>query len=162
MGMFINSEEAAKLGGLARQLQFDSHVVKRRFLIGQISATKTTDATVTEAAMASPRPKDHIAGGHRPEGRTVCIHAVAVAPEFQMLGLGRRMLTAYVQHLKQKDMAHRVAILAHAHLLGYYESFGFVNMGLSKNPYGNGGWYDMILDLHSSTAAAAAVAASQL
>ncbi|EME45298.1 hypothetical protein DOTSEDRAFT_129089 [Dothistroma septosporum NZE10] len=147
LGMFVDVAGAAKVGGLADDLRLHDDTGHDGVLIGQISATRTSDDTVTEGAMASPPSGDCSTTGHRAEGRTVCIHAVAIVPAFQKLGLGRRMVSTYLQFLAQGHLADRVAILAHDHLLQYYESFGFVNCGLSKNLYGDGGWYDMICEL---------------
>ena len=31
-------------------------------------------------------------------------------------------------------------------LIGYYEKFGYVNMGVSKSVHGGAVWYDMVLE----------------
>jgi GNAT superfamily N-acetyltransferase len=38
---------------------------------------------------------------HEPEGKLLCIHSVCVAEEHQRQGVGSRLMTAYVNFVKQ-------------------------------------------------------------
>lgn len=108
----------------------------------------TTNPTVTDNDMAIPtseNPDPNL--GHKPEGRTVCIHSLAVLPEYQGRSLGSTLMKAYLQRLKTQSVADRAALIAHDHLIPYYERFGFRNRGPSKAQFGGGGWYDMVVDL---------------
>ena len=91
----------------------------------------------------SPDPKL----GHKEEGRTICIHSLAVLPEFQKRGLGKTLVTAYVQRMEQQGVADRLALIAHEELIPYYEKFGFENRGKSDAQFGGGGWFDMVREL---------------
>lgn len=109
----------------------------------------TTNRTVTDADMAMPSSSDaeFPKKGHKDEGRTVCIHSLAVLPEFQRRGLGRTLMKEYLERLKAQDVADRAALIAHGHLVQYYESLGFESKGESAAQFGGGGWIDMVLDL---------------
>ena len=142
-------------------------------LLGHLIATKTTHPTVTDADMAipspspssttttsntpttttsssssnPPNPEKQELPGHREQGRTLCIHSLAVLPAYQRRGLGRTLLTAYLQRMESHGIADRAALLTHEALIPYYESFGFRNLGRSEASFGGGGWFDMVKEL---------------
>lgn len=73
---------------------------------------------VTDAAMDYPSDWDsaHPAAatvGHRDGGRTICIHSLGVLPSFQARGLGRTLMTAYMQQMSGAGIADRIALIAH-------------------------------------------------
>jgi GNAT superfamily N-acetyltransferase len=134
-------------------------------LLAHVIATRGASNVVTDESMDYPRDWDSpnpIASdaGHREDGRTICIHSLAVIPDFQGIGLGRTLLTAYIQQISGTGIADRIALIAHEvssaslhggnalrisqHLIPYYEHFGFVNKGPSKAQFGGGGWTDMV------------------
>lgn len=120
---------------------------RKAVLLGHIIATKTDNATVTDDDMKIPNPDDQDTAKkveHQEDGRTVCIHSLAVLPGYQKKGLGTTLMKAYLQRIESHDVADRVALIAHGHLIEYYESFGFVNQGESKAQFGGGGWNDMV------------------
>lgn len=128
---------------------------RKAVLLGHIIATKTTSLTVTDDDMAVPAPgKDDPKLGHKEHGRTVCIHSLAILPEYQHRGLGKVLVKAYLQRMESHGVADRAALIAHDHLISYYEQFGFVNKGESGAQFGGGGWYDMIKDLESGRVSA--------
>jgi ribosomal protein S18 acetylase RimI-like enzyme len=87
-------------------------------LLGHIVATQSFDTVVTDAAMDYPADwvSAHPAAatvGHRDGGRTICIHSLAVLPSFQSRGLGRTLMTAYMQQMGGAGIADRIALIAH-------------------------------------------------
>jgi GNAT superfamily N-acetyltransferase len=88
-------------------------------LLAHIVATKTTGDVVSDDAMDFPRDWETVKQnralkiGHREEGRTICVHSLAVVPGYQGRGLGRILLTAYLQQMNGAGIADRVAIIAH-------------------------------------------------
>ena len=44
-------------------------------------------------------------------------------------------------------IANRTALIAHDHVIKFYEKLGFENKGESKCKFGSGGWYDMVRSL---------------
>ena len=121
---------------------------RKAVLLGHIVATKTTNPTVTDADMEIPSPsstKDKV--GHQETGQTICIHSLAVLPDYQGKGLGKTLMKAYLQRMEGQGVAERVALIARQELVVYYEGFGFVNRGKSGVRFGGGGWYDMVKEL---------------
>lgn len=58
--------------------------------------------------------RDHSKEGHHEDGRTICIHSLAVLPEFQGSGIGRTIMMAYMQQMNGAGIADRLAIISHA------------------------------------------------
>ncbi|KFY92294.1 hypothetical protein V500_04224 [Pseudogymnoascus sp. VKM F-4518 (FW-2643)] len=128
-------------------------------LLAHVVATKTRDGLATDVAMDYPKnwesaKKDESKEGHHEDGRTICVHSLAVLPEFQGSGIGRTIMMAYMQQMNGAGIADRLAIIAHGPLVSYYEKLGFVNKGPSEAQFGGGGWFDMIFDLKSIEARA--------
>ncbi|OBT75396.1 hypothetical protein VF21_05680 [Pseudogymnoascus sp. 05NY08] len=128
-------------------------------LLAHVVATKTRDALATDIAMDYPRDweslkRDERKEGHHEDGRTICVHSLAVLPEFQGSGIGRTIMIAYMQQMNGAGIADRLAIIAHGPLVPYYEKLGFISKGPSEAQFGGGGWFDMIFDLKSIEARA--------
>lgn len=85
--------------------------------------------------------------GHKEQGRTLCIHSLAVLPAYQKRGLGKTLLKAYIQRMESQGVADRIALIAHDELIPYYEALGFRSLGKSKAQFAGGGWTDMVRDL---------------
>lgn len=90
----------------------------------------------------------HVAGqviGNDPQGRGIGVHGLVIVPEYQGKGLGRDLMNHYIQYARALARpADSIVIIAHDHLLKFYESFGFKNLGPSSCDFGGGGWYDMV------------------
>lgn len=82
--------------------------------------------------------------GHQEQGGTVALHSLAVAKEHQRKGLGTILLKAYIERIKSAKIAERISLLAHDHLISFYERFGFVNEGPSEATVGGGRWSSMV------------------
>lgn len=116
-------------------------------------ATKCDGEVVTDESMDLPPEwqrgaPEHDRRGHREEGRTIALHSLAVLPAYQRIGLGRTIMKSYIQRMETAGVADRIALLAHGHLVEYYETFGFVNKGESAARFGGGGWMDMVDSMH--------------
>lgn len=55
-------------------------------------------------------------------------------------------MLAYIQYAKTSQRKS-VILTCKKHLITYYESFGFVNQGISASEHGQAVWYDMTLKL---------------
>lgn len=82
--------------------------------------------------------------GHEEGGRTIAIHSLAVLPEHQGKQIGSTLMKSYIHRIREALIADRIAIIAHDHLVPFYESFGFENHGPSKCQFGGGGWVDLV------------------
>ncbi|KXT01180.1 hypothetical protein AC578_592 [Pseudocercospora eumusae] len=154
MGIFTSQEgDSNTTTAATAQPVYSGAPERKSVLMGHIVATKTTSLTVTDSDMAIPTPDNPDPKlGHKEEGRTVCIHSLAVLPEYQKRGLGQTLMKAYLQRIESHGVADRAALIAHEHLIPYYEKLGFENKGPSKAQFGGGGWFDMIKELHPENA----------
>jgi len=129
-------------------------------LLAHIIATRSKDEVVTDKSMDYPLDWDslHPAGtttvGHQEDGRTICLHSLAVLPSYQDKGLGRTIMMAYMQQMNGAGIADRIALIAHDYMVEFYEKLGFKNKGPSEAQFGGGGWIDMVFELKSLDARA--------
>lgn len=87
-------------------------------LLGHVVSAKTTTPFATDASMdyprdwaaAAPAPSDL---GHQERGRTIVLHSVAVLPRFQRQGLGRILMTSFMQQMSGAGIADRLVLIAH-------------------------------------------------
>ncbi|KAL8769749.1 MAG: hypothetical protein Q9209_004365 [Squamulea sp. 1 TL-2023] len=122
---------------------------KKSTLVAQVIATKCASTTVTDESMEYPldwRTRVSLSErqGHQEHGRTIAIHSLAALPEFRGQGLGKIVMKSYMQRMETSGIADRLALLAHDHLINYYESLGFRNSGKSEVQFGGGEWVDML------------------
>lgn len=82
--------------------------------------------------------------GHQEVGGTICIHSLAVLPEFQSMGIAGVLLRSYIHRMKDAKIADRLALLCMDDLKKFYGRFGFDDMGKSQVTYGGGGWNNMV------------------
>lgn len=124
----------------------------RATLVGHIIATRTSEPCVTDRSMRLPANwqnerwtfEDGHAVGHEEGGGTIAIHSLAVLPEHQGKQVGSTLMKSYIQRIQEAQIADRIAIIAHDHLIPFYESFGFESRGPSKCQFGGGGWVDLV------------------
>ncbi|KAI9046017.1 uncharacterized protein KD926_005963 [Aspergillus affinis] len=126
-------------------------------LIAHVIATRTSSTRVTDGSMEMPEnwtslPADEVvtvigeAVGSESHGGSVAVHSLAVVPEYQGKGVGRALFNAYIEYIKSGAVrADRIVVIAHDHLIRFYESFGFRNEEPSACAFGGGGWFDMEL-----------------
>lgn len=121
-------------------------------LIGHIIATRTSEPCVTDRSMKLPSKwqgerwtfEDGEAVGHEEGGGTIAIHSLAVLEEHQGKQVGSTLMKSYIHRIREAQIADRIAIIAHDHLVDFYKSFGFEDHGESKCQFGGGGWRDMV------------------
>jgi hypothetical protein len=54
------------------------------------------------------------------------------------------VMKSYIQRIKDALIAERISLLAHDHLVPFYEGLGFKNKGKSNVTLAGGGWNDMV------------------
>ncbi|CAG8404854.1 unnamed protein product [Penicillium salamii] len=123
-------------------------------LIGHVIATRVSANRVTDGSMEMPErwtgssdtvTMDNQVIGNDAKGRFLGVHSLAIRSEYQGMGLGRALMNEYILYAGQSiESAQSIVIIAHDHLIKFYESFGFKNLGPSPCAFGGGGWYDMV------------------
>ncbi|RYP49133.1 hypothetical protein DL768_005130 [Monosporascus sp. mg162] len=145
-GFEIDTLETAKEVETARP----NHA--KSVLFAHIVSTKSDGVVVTDKDMDYPRDWKTRAPnasdvGHKEAGRTICLHSLAVHPKLQGCGLGKMLMKAYLQQIKNSGVADRISLIAQEDLVKYYAKHGFQNLGPSKATFGGGGWYDMTIEI---------------
>ncbi|KAJ5217215.1 hypothetical protein N7468_010223 [Penicillium chermesinum] len=128
-------------------------------LIGHIIGMRVPTKEITEGSMHMPenwreRPSDQayiVDGqliGNDPHGKTIAIHSVVISPQYQGNGVGKALVKAYIEFIKETQVdTDGIVLIAHDYLIKFYEGAGFVNHGLSACRFAGETWYDLVLDL---------------
>ncbi|KAG2237009.1 acyl-CoA N-acyltransferase [Thamnidium elegans] len=130
------SESGPELFLVARDIETDQ-------VVGFLCSTLTTGDLVTDESMSV----------HERNGRTICLHSVCVSPDYRKQGIATKLMTKWIEQLKQVNTKeeekkyNRIALLSRPNLIGLYESVGFKNIGVSKVVHGPEPWFDCILEL---------------
>ncbi len=82
---------------------------------------------------------------HIPEGKYQTIFGLDVMPEYRKKGIGE-LLMAHMIETARRAGRYGLVLTCKAHLIHYYEKFGFANLGVSSSTHGGATWYDMILE----------------
>ncbi|KAG1448079.1 hypothetical protein G6F56_009050 [Rhizopus delemar] len=142
-------DEAASKEQLRTRIGYASHSGPELFMVardsdkiaGFLCSTLTHSDLVTDESMSA----------HEPEGRTICLHSVCVAPDMRKRGIATDLLKNWIAQLKeintQKKKYDRIAIMSRPSLMSFYENVGFVNKGQSKVVHGPEPWIDCVLEL---------------
>ncbi|MDL2294120.1 GNAT family N-acetyltransferase [Ruminococcaceae bacterium OttesenSCG-928-D13] len=81
---------------------------------------------------------------HDESGAWQAIFGVGTAPEYRRRGLAAKVMEHAIAEAKRQGRKGCV-LTCKAHLVHYYEKFGYVNAGLSASTHGGAVWYDMRL-----------------
>ena len=83
---------------------------------------------------------------HDPQGKTLAVFGLDVIPEHRKKGIAAQLMDHFILAAK-KNHKETVILTCKEYLVSYYESFGFINNGLSGSTHGNAQWFDMTLEL---------------
>ncbi|RBR11640.1 uncharacterized protein FIESC28_08867 [Fusarium coffeatum] len=124
-------------------------------LLAHVISTKSTNKPVRDEDMDYPRdwktdPQGDYDVGHKKNGRTIALHALAVSPDYQRSGLGKAAMRAYIERMKQIDAGNRISILTYDRLVPYYQKLGFEHYGKSDSEYAGVAWHDLSYILSQS------------
>ncbi|KAK1986839.1 acetyltransferase [Colletotrichum cereale] len=117
-------------------------------LIAHTISTQSFSRAVKDEDMAFPEtwktdPTALYRIGHRPEGRTIALHSLAVSPPCQRLGYGKKLLSVYAEEMRKAGLADRISILTYDRLVPYYQKLGFTHFGKSQSEYAGVAWHDL-------------------
>ncbi|KAI0478811.1 hypothetical protein GGR56DRAFT_343136 [Xylariaceae sp. FL0804] len=116
-------------------------------MMAHIIATRSHGLVVTDHDMDYPRDQagspNKSGLGHKESGRTICIHSLAVDPKLHGCGMGKLIMKAYLQQVKNAQIADRISLICPEYLVNYYKRFGFEHVGLNRAESGSRDWHDM-------------------
>lgn len=87
---------------------------------------------------------------HIPTGSNVSVFGLDVLPSYRKQGVAAQLMQSFIQLAKHTGRKS-VILTCKENLVHYYESFGYVSLGLSTSTHGGSRWYDMTLALPNNT-----------
>lgn len=88
----------------------------------------------------------HNTSHHIPDGKNLTVFGLDVIPEYRNQGIAAHLMNHFIQIAKETGR-YSVILTCKKHLVHYYESFGYVNNGVSASTHGGSQWFDMTLML---------------
>lgn len=138
---FPQAEAATRDSFLQRIQTFPENFLigeKEGTIIGFINGCATNDITICDEMFET-------ADYHRSDGVWQAVFGLDVVPQWQHHGVASRLMKALIQ--KAGEAGRKGLILTcKDSLIGFYESFGYRNLGVSASVHGGAVWYDMILE----------------
>lgn len=90
------------------------HILGTKIPIGKNGTKETTFITSESMGLVNDDASPVIA-----------IHSVVISPQHQKKNLATLLLTDYIQKLSNQEIGDRIVIIAHKHLVPFYERVGF-------------------------------------
>lgn len=133
-------EEAAAIETFAKRIQFipDSFFVAEMdgvivgFVNGPVIETPFITDDLFREIKANP-----ITGGNQ------SVLGIAVTPHFQTRGVAAALL-AHIEEAARVNKRKTITLTCKEDLIGFYDKYGYVNMGVSKSEHGGVTWYNMV------------------
>lgn len=88
----------------------------------------------------------HSTQHHIPDGKNLTVFGLNVIPEYRRQGIAAQLMNHFIQ-LAKNTGRNSVILTCKDRFIHYYESFGYVNNGISKSTHGGAQWFDMTLTL---------------
>ena len=107
-------------------------------IIGFINGCATDSRVIFDEMFAD-------ASHHREDGIYQSLFGLDVIPEYQHQGLASRLMEHLIEDAREKGRKG-LTLTCKDRLIGFYERFGYKNLGLSQSVHGGAVWYDMILE----------------
>lgn len=135
--------EAATKDSFAQRIRIFSEsffvAEKNGEIIGLINGCATDRKTICDEMFED-------ASCHKPNGLYQSVFGLDVKPEYQHQGAASRLMRHLIADAKQKGRKGLI-LTCKERLIGFYEQFGYRNMGVSASAHGGAVWYDMILEI---------------
>lgn len=107
-------------------------------IVGFINGCATDERTIRDEMFEDT-------GWHRADGAYQSIFGLDVAPPYQHRGLASQLMRHLIEDARAKGRKGLI-LTCKDRLIGFYESFGYRNLGVSESVHGGAVWYDMILE----------------
>ena len=82
---------------------------------------------------------------HDPRGAYQSIFGLDVSEQCRHMGLASRLMEAMIENARRQGRKGLI-LTCKDHLIGFYENFGYVCLGVSGSVHGGAVWHDMILE----------------
>ena len=134
-------EEAADEAALRRRAKAfpESFLVMKKdgVIIGMINGCVSNQQVICDAMYEDESL-------HDPCGAYQTVFGLDVHPAHQHQGYAGELMQALIETAK-KERRTGMVLTCKKHLIGFYEQFGYRNMGVSASVHGGAEWYDMLL-----------------
>ena len=107
-------------------------------IIGFINGAVTDDRTIADEMFEN-------IGLHNPEGAYQSIFGLDVAEPYRRRGVAAALMNRLIATARERGKKGLI-LTCKDRLIHYYETFGYVNLGISQSVHGGAVWYDMILE----------------
>lgn len=135
----FSKEEAATSEATEKRIQFipDSFLVAEEdgVIVGLVNGPVIETAFITDDLFSDVK-QNPASGGHQ------SILGVAVAPHFQKRGVASMLLTHLEKEARVKKR-ETITLTCKENLIRFYESHGYLNVGVSSSEHGGAIWYNM-------------------
>lgn len=81
---------------------------------------------------------------HQPNGAYQCVFGLDVHPNYRGQHIATKLLKEFIKLAKERNKKG-VILTCKEYLLPFYESVGFVHLGVSNSSHGQATWNDMLL-----------------
>lgn len=108
-------------------------------IVGFINGAVTDERTIRDEMFED-------ASLHCPDGIYQSIFGLDVAPEWQHQGIAGELMNRLIEEAGRRGRKGLI-LTCKERLIGFYEKFGYRNLGISASVHGGAVWYDMILEL---------------
>lgn len=83
---------------------------------------------------------------HKNSGKHLMVYGLDVMPDYRGNGYARALMNRFIDFAREEKKA-AVLLTCKSHLVAFYESFGYKNLGVSDSNHGGAEWNDLQLDL---------------
>lgn len=108
-------------------------------IIGFINGCVTDERTICDEMFEN-------VSYHKPDGAYQSIFGLDVVPNAQHQGLASKLMRHLIEDARAKGRRGLI-LTCKERLIGFYEQFGYRNLGISASVHGGAVWYDMLLEL---------------
>lgn len=137
----FNPNEAASLESFrARISVFPQHFWLLEVdgtIIGYINGMVTDNETIVDEMFS-------VAELHNEQGKWQSIFGLAVVPEHRKSGYAGKLIHFLIEKSKEQKRTG-ITLTCKEYLVGYYEKFGFKDLGVSASVHGGEVWHDMTI-----------------
>ena len=138
----FSESEAATLEAIKERLELFPEICfvseENNEIVGFINGAISTFDTISDEFFEEMK---------RDDGENVLIFSLAVHPEHQRKGYGRKLLDQLIKQSKSLNKS-KIVLTCKAHKVDYYASFGFENDGIADSTHGGSKWYSMSMTLN--------------